>query len=58
MHAWHAELRPVRDERAGIVVAARGAPRDRPLVQLPVREEPGAGLVALLAAPHHLAGSR
>jgi hypothetical protein len=45
--------------RAGrLVVAARGAWRDQPLGQLPVRAEPGAGLVALLAAAHQLAGSR
>jgi len=58
MLTWLAQLRPVRDERAGVVAAPQGAPRDRQRAQLPVRAKRGAGLAARPAAVHQLAGSR
>lgn len=58
MLTWLEQLRLVRDEEAGVVVAPQGAPRDRRRAQLPVRAERGAGLAACPAAVHQLAGSR
>lgn len=58
MLTWLRQLRPVRDEQAGVVAAPQGAPRDRQRAQLPVRAKRGAGPAARPAAVHQLAGSR